>query len=302
MYRKKKIVQIQISQIPHQFAQGVLKDQYMLFDNLDEEKTTNLQKTDDPIQTNDLLSIHIVRGTLEMEVNHETIILKERQIISIMPGSIFKLLQNSPDLIYFGFAIHTDRITKMLRNLRIETSLSERSQCFYKHQGSVQTLSDSLKIYKLIKDELALPAYQTLPLVIQRYCEILTLKDYKLYEESERAIATPTNNRQEELFHLFLQLLEENYLRERNTGFYASKLCISPKYLSSIIKEQSGKTCADWIDEYISFNARTLLKDSTLSIKQISDRLGFPSQSVFGRFFKKVNGVSPKVFRNQQDL
>ena len=94
----------------------------------------------------------------------------------------------------------------------------------------------------------------------------------------------------------------ENYLRERNTGFYASKLCISPKYLSSIIKEQSGKTCADWIDEYISFNARTLLKDSTLSIKQISDRLGFPSQSVFGRFFKKVNGVSPKVFRNQQDL
>lgn len=42
MYRKKKIVQIQISQIPHQFAQGVLKDQYMLFDNLDEEKTTNL--------------------------------------------------------------------------------------------------------------------------------------------------------------------------------------------------------------------------------------------------------------------
>lgn len=302
MYRKKKIVQIQISQIPHHLTQGVLKDQYMLFDNLEEEKTTNLQKTDDPIQTNDLLSIHIVRGTLEMEVNHETIILKERQIISIMPGSIFKLLQDSPDLIYFGFAIHADRITEMLRNLRIEASLSERSQCFYKHQGNVQTLSDSLKIYKLIKDELALPAYQTQPLVIQRYCEILALKDYKLYEESERAIATPANNRQEELFHLFLQLLEENYLRERNTGFYASKLCISPKYLSSIIKEQSGKTCADWIGEYISFNARGLLKDSTLSIKQISDRLGFPSQSVFGRFFKKVNGVSPKVFRNQQDL
>ena len=123
-----------------------------------------------------------------------------------------------------------------------------------------------------------------------------------MYEESERANATPTNNRQEELLRLFLQLLEENYLRERNTGFYASQLCISPKYLSSIIKEQSGKTCADWIDEYISFNARSLLKDSTLSIKQISDRLGFPSQSVFGRFFKKVNGVSPKVFRNQQDL
>ena len=150
MYRKKKIVQIQISQIPHQLTQGVLKDQYMLFDNLEEEKTTNLQKTDDPIQTNDLLSIHIVRGTLEMEVNHETIILKERQIISIMPGSIFKLLQDSPDLIYFGFAIHADRITEMLRNLRIETSLSERSQCFYKHQGNVQTLSDSLKIYKFL--------------------------------------------------------------------------------------------------------------------------------------------------------
>ena len=189
----------------------------------------------------------------------------------------------------------------MLKSLHIETSLSERSQCFYKHQGNVQALSDSLKIYKLIKEELSLPAYPTQPLVIQRYCEILTLKDYKLYEDSERAITAP-NNRREELFRLFLQLLEENYLRERNTGFYASQLCISPKYLSSIIKEQSGKTCAEWIDEYISFNAKTLLKDSTLSIKQISDRLGFPSQSIFGRFFKKKNGVSPKEFRNRQDV
>ncbi len=302
MNRKKKIVQIQISQIPHQFAQGVLQDQYMLFDNLEEQETTNLQKTEDPIQSTDLLSINIVRGTLEMEVNHEMVVLKERQIVSIMPGSIFKLIRNSPDLLYFGFAIHIERITKMLKSLRIETSLSERSQCFYKHQGNVQTLSDSLKIYKLIKDELALPAYQTQPLVIQRYCEILTLKDYNLYEEAERTIAAHNNNRQEELLHLFLQLLEENYLRERNTGFYASQLCISPKYLSSIIKEQSGKTCSEWIDEYVSFNARSLLKDSTLSIKQISDRLGFPSQSVFGRFFKKVNGVSPKEFRNRQDI
>ena len=291
MHVKKKIIQIQISQIPLQFAQGILKDQYMLFDNLDEQGTTNLQKTTDPVQIHDLLSIHIVRGKLEMEVNHETVTLSERQILSIMPGSIFRLTQNSPDLIYFGFAI----------SLHIETSLSERSQCYYKHQGNVQTLSDSQKIYRLIKEEISLPAYPTQPLVIQRYCEILTLKDYKLYEDSERAITAP-NNRKEELFRLFLQLLEENYVRERNTGFYASQLCISPKYLSSIIKEQSGKTCAEWIDEYISFNAKTLLKDSTLSIKQISDRLGFPSQSIFGRFFKKINGVSPKEFRNRQDV
>lgn len=298
---KKKIIQIQISQIPLQFAQGILKDQYMLFDNLDEQGTTNLQKTTDPVQIRDLLSIHIVRGKLEMEVNHETVTLSERQILSIMPGSIFRLTQNSPDLIYFGFAIHVDLITNMLKSLHIETSLSERSQCYYKHQGNVQTLSDSLKIYRLIKEEISLPAYPTQPLVIQRYCEILTLKDYKLYEDSERAITAP-NNRKEELFRLFLQLLEENYVRERNTGFYASQLCISPKYLSSIIKEQSGKTCAEWIDEYISFNAKTLLKDSTLSIKQISDRLDFPSQSIFGRFFKKINGVSPKEFRNRQDV
>ena len=89
MNRKKKIVQIQISQIPHQFSQGVLQNQYMLFDNLDEETTANLLKTADPIQTNDLLSIHVARGTLEMEVNYETVVLKERQIVSIMPGSTF---------------------------------------------------------------------------------------------------------------------------------------------------------------------------------------------------------------------
>lgn len=292
---------MQIAQIPHPSVQGVLNDRYLLFDNLDEEKPADLQKTDDPVQTNDLLSIHIVRGTLEMEVNHETIVLKERQIISIMPGSIFKLIRNSPDLRYFGFVIHIDRIANILKSLHIETSLSKCNQCFYKPQGDVQTLSESLKIYKLLKEELDLPAYQTQPLVIQRYCEILTLKNYKLYEEeAECTVAAPNNSRRKELFHLFLQLLEKNCLKERNTSFYASELCISPKYLSSIIKEQSDKTCADWINEYLSYNARCLLQDSALSIKQISDRLGFPSQSVFGRFFKKANGVSPKIFRNQQ--
>ena len=119
MHVKKKIIQIQISQIPLQFAQGILKDQYMLFDNLDEQGTTNLQKTTDPVQIHDLLSIHIVRGKLEMEVNHETVTLSERQILSIMPGSIFRLTQNSPDLIYFGFAIHIERLTKMLKSLHI---------------------------------------------------------------------------------------------------------------------------------------------------------------------------------------
>lgn len=304
MNHGKNITRIQISQMHGRAAQDLLQDQYLFFDNMDEGLKTNWQKTTEPILTDDLISIHIVRGTLVMEINRENVVLMERHIISIMPGSVFRLIENSPDLVYFGFAAHIDRIMQMLKSLHIETSLSERSQCFYKRRGNMQAVADNIKIFKLIKAELALPPYWAQSFVIQRYCEILTLKDYELYRESvsESAAAPAGNTRRDEIFRLFLRLLEENYLTEKSTAFYASKLCMTPKYLSSVIKEQSGKSCSAWIDEYISLNARSLLKESTLSIKQISYRLGFPSLSVFGRFFKRVNGITPKAFRNREEI
>ncbi|MDE7180250.1 MAG: helix-turn-helix domain-containing protein [Muribaculaceae bacterium] len=96
----------------------------------------------------------------------------------------------------------------------------------------------------------------------------------------------------------FLQLVQENFRKERFLDFYADKLEISRKHLSRAVKEQTGHTAVDWIERYIILEAKVLLKSSSLNIQQISDELNFASQSFFGKYFKKITGMSPKEFRN----
>lgn len=104
--------------------------------------------------------------------------------------------------------------------------------------------------------------------------------------------------RQEELFERFITEVEAHYRKERNIKFYADLLCITPKYLSSVIFKVSQRLAGEWIDDYVMLEAKTLLKSGRLSIQQISEQLNFPNQSFFGKFFKRYAGVSPKEYKN----
>lgn len=105
--------------------------------------------------------------------------------------------------------------------------------------------------------------------------------------------------RQEEIFSEFLKLLSLNYKQSRNVTFYADKLCITSKHLSQVVKEVSGKSALDIIEEYVITECKALLLSTTMTIQQISDSLNFTTQSVFGKYFKRVTGISPSEYRNR---
>jgi AraC-like DNA-binding protein len=96
----------------------------------------------------------------------------------------------------------------------------------------------------------------------------------------------------------FLYLVQENFREHRFLDFYAKKLEITAKHLSRTVKNQTGYTAVEWIERYVILEAKVLLKSSNLNIQQISDELNFPSQSFFGKYFKKLTGLSPKEYRN----
>ena len=95
----------------------------------------------------------------------------------------------------------------------------------------------------------------------------------------------------------FLQLVKENFRKERQLKFYSDALCITPRYLSRVVKECTGSSAADWIERYVVLEARALLKSTTMTVQQISDYLNFPSQTFFGKYFKRRAGLSPKEYR-----
>lgn len=96
----------------------------------------------------------------------------------------------------------------------------------------------------------------------------------------------------------FIILVQENFKRERFLDFYASKLNISPKHLSRALKAETGTSAVEWISRYVVLEAKVMLKSSNLSVQQIAEELNFPSQSFFGKYFKKATGLSPKEYRN----
>ncbi len=114
------------------------------------------------------------------------------------------------------------------------------------------------------------------------------------YIHSQQAEAmTP----QHELCERFIGLVSEHFKTQRDIGFYADRLCVTNKYLSTLLKQHTGMTALEWIERHVVLYAKSCLSSTTMSVQQISDELDFPSQSVFGKYFKRVEGLSPKAYR-----
>lgn len=104
--------------------------------------------------------------------------------------------------------------------------------------------------------------------------------------------------RQADLFQRFVALVHEHCTEQREVAFYADRLCISTRYLSTIIRSVAHSTAKEFIDRSVILEIKMLLGSTELSVQEIAYRLHFPDQSYLGRFFKKHTGVSPTEFRN----
>ncbi len=100
----------------------------------------------------------------------------------------------------------------------------------------------------------------------------------------------------------FAFLMHENFKQQHSVAFYADQLCISSKYLTQIIKANTGYTPKTAIDRALGAEALFMLSNTSYNIQEISNQLGFPDQSYFGRFFKRLFGLSPLHYRMNPDL
>ena len=121
----------------------------------------------------------------------------------------------------------------------------------------------------------------------------------KKRQEMETA-PSPHSARSEVIVDRFIHLVNEHHLKEHYLAFYAQELEITPKYLSKLVREVTGRSAPDWIDSYLVLEAKNMLKFSDLAIKEIVFRLHFPDQSSFYKFFKLHTGMIPSEYRKLQ--
>ncbi|MEZ5005647.1 MAG: helix-turn-helix domain-containing protein [Bacteroides graminisolvens] len=91
--------------------------------------------------------------------------------------------------------------------------------------------------------------------------------------------------------------MHEYCTQERNVAFYADKLCLSPRYLNTLVKNTSRQTVMEWLNQAVVIESKVLLKHSDLLVYQIADKLNFPNPSFFCKFFKKMTGMTPMEYQ-----
>jgi AraC family transcriptional activator of pobA len=115
--------------------------------------------------------------------------------------------------------------------------------------------------------------------------------------EKQHIIIKGKQSRKQELNILFQDLVFRHYKEHRNVQYYADALFVSPKHLTESIKDVTGRTAGEWIDDAVVLEAKVLLRNHDLSVAQIADSIHFPDQSSFGKYFKKQTGFSPSDYR-----
>lgn len=104
-------------------------------------------------------------------------------------------------------------------------------------------------------------------------------------------------NRGRYLTREFKRLVARHFGAERHVTFYAEAMSVTPRHLSATVKEHTGKTAGEWIQEAVVLEARVLLRDSARNVAQVADMLNFVDASTFGKFFKNLTGMSPAAYR-----
>ncbi len=103
--------------------------------------------------------------------------------------------------------------------------------------------------------------------------------------------------RYKDIFGKFLTLIASEQHKRHHVSYYADKLCLTPKYLSVVCQRVSGKAPIEWITESTMEDCYAMLRDTTKTVKEISDSLGFPNSSFFGQFFRRQAGMTPLEYR-----
>ncbi len=247
---------------------------------------------DYPATIDGFLAIVMMTGEATVSIDLTNYTVRPNHIIVCSPDSIVRMVKCSASASAYFVAFSKSFINDI--QLDLATSLPVFMR-FGKAPVIVVTPQDVEEIrlvFQLIKTMLRSDKERYRNEIIR---SLFTTAFYIMAELNRRDQTGPQAKpgRSEVLFDEFMALLQRYNTRERNVGFYAERMNITPKYLSTVVKEVSGKTAARWIDESVILEAKTLLKYSGLSIQEIAARLNFSTQSFFGKYFKQQSGTTP---------
>ena len=259
-----------------------------------------------PVRFDGFIIFYLKKGHFTVDVNLHSYEVREKSLMIQVPGNIVKISKYNEqrigdmEMIFvliskeFMSGIRFDFIKVFQESIRILDN-----PCITLDEFQMSLAND---YFNLARKVVGAP-FSNKREIIGSLLTSLTYLSTDVWEhqvdEARKKTGSQRSARLNQVLEQFLALVNEYHCSERGMAFYADKLCLTPKYLSKLIRQASGRSAPDWIDEFVILEAKNLLKYTNLAIKEIVYRLHFPNQSVFYKFFKAHTGMTPSEYRNK---
>lgn len=250
---------------------------------------------DHPFKVDVVTVVISLKGTMKGRTNLKPYSTQSPCLFVVLPDQILQYEYLSADFSGLFIVMSKKFINSLFLNIQ------DRIPLFMSVQNKPWTLltdeglNQMLDYYKMLKNAVKMTDNPHRSEIVKHLIQAFFLSSSSQFHEIPKA---KSESKQDILVERFFTFVQENYKNHRGLEFYANKLCLTPKYLSKVIKENSGCTANNWINNHVILEAKALLKSTNMTIQQISDDLNFPSQSFFGKYFKRHVGISPQKYKS----
>ncbi len=270
------------------------------------EKSEAILKTlQYPVRFDGFIIFYLKKGHFTIDVNLNSYELRENSLMIQVPGNIIKVTKfneerlGDAEMIFvliskeFMSGIRFDFLKVFQASMRLLDN-----PCITLDESQIALANDYFNLARKIISAPFTNKREIIGSLLTSLTYLSTDVWKQKIDEARKKTDSQRNARLNQVFERFIALVNEYHCSERGMAFYADKLCLTPKYLSKLIKQASGRSAPDWIDEFVILEAKNLLKYTNMAIKEIVFQLHFPNQSVFYKFFKAHTGMTPSEYRN----
>lgn len=238
--------------------------------------------------------VTVMQGCLHLKINGAEVKVKSNDHLLITPCTQVEIISSRCKLFCILVQGHIlDDVAAAISDSQAKASCFIFKHYHFTTDQIAQAAADYDKVKKVVEyqtnifKEAALRARLTILLVhIQSYETAPTTSEIVAFSDCIQKV----------IFFHFIDLLQKNYLKERTVTFYASSIGLTQKQLSGITRVYAGSTASKIIDQYVAYCIILQLYKNKDNIKTISTMFNFSTQSFFGRYFKRVIGVSPRDY------
>ncbi len=252
-----------------------------------------IRSTPCPYLLEDYRMGYVRQGWMRSVINLQEYTVSAGSAMFVTPGSIVEPLEVSDDFLVVGLGVRGD-LFHLIHNGILPSLFGGRQ----KHGILPVGENDRMLLDHMIR--MLCEAVMAQGSVTDSVCHLVaavTTYYNMLFADSGAAAASGGGTSPGGIFDRFLQLVNRHCREERSMAFYADKLCLTERYMGTVVRQTSGLTAKEWIDRAVITAAKVMLRHGNLPVAEISDQLHFATPSFFCKYFKRLAGCTPQEYR-----